>query len=139
MRDYTELIKALRHCSGDDGDCDTCPFSEDAKACSYERMMSSAADAIEELFGIVLTYEAANDMFNPHWISVEERLPEQYNPVLVAYVGYNTNAILADMVAYRDSDSDWCWYDGDHPSGELCKVKITHWMPLPEPPKEDAE
>ena len=75
----------------------------------------------------------------PRWISVDERLPEQYNPVLVAYVGYNTNAILADMVAYRDSDGDWCWYDGDHPSGEFCKVKITHWMPLPEPPKEVGE
>ena len=49
MRDYAELIKALRHCAGDDGDCDTCPFSENAKACSYERMMSEAADAIEEL------------------------------------------------------------------------------------------
>lgn len=53
MRDYAELVKALRCCAADgDGDCDTCPYSTDAKACSYERMMNTAADAIEELLRI---------------------------------------------------------------------------------------
>lgn len=70
----------------------------------------------------------------PRWISVEERLPISDEYVL-------------------------CWYTGDdgrkwHTVGELnsrykkwildiynddydCEFTVTHWMPLPEPPKED--
>lgn len=58
------------------------------------------------------------------WISVEDRLPEPtQNPVLAFYRGMANTA--------------WC-------HGELweflprCMTKgVTHWMPLPEPPKED--
>ena len=113
MRDYKKTISDLRN------------FNANYEA---NKLTNDAADAIEELLAAV-----------PKWVSVEEQLPERYNPVLVTYIGFNSNSLLSDMVAYRDGDGDWCWWDGDFPSGEICKVKITHWMPLPEAPKEDAE
>lgn len=56
------------------------------------------------------------------WISVKERLPEESGPVLA----YETS--LGVIAAYYHADmisSAW--------------QSITHWMPLPEPPKEGAE
>ena len=80
-----------------------------------------AADAIEELS-------------KPRWISVEDELPETWKPVLVTYISYNDGEPLADMCAFIDGSGEWTWND----NAELAKVPITHWMPLPEPPKEEA-
>ena len=52
------------------------------------------------------------------WISVEERLPGAYG----RYISYNGKDII---ISYSDPVRPGLW------SNE----KITHWMPLPEPPK----
>lgn len=79
-----------------------------------------AADAIEELS-------------KPRWITVIERLPEHE-------YGESASVLTVDLfgvmrVMYFDG-GNWCW-----PSGEALTTMrvtpITHWMPLPEPPKED--
>lgn len=60
------------------------------------------------------------------WISVKERLPPKYVPVLV-HDGVNTQT-----VAYFNS-SKTRWFvetNGDELSG------ITHWQPLPEPSED---
>ena len=53
------------------------------------------------------------------WISVEERLPEKHGQYLAAF----TN-MMVDTVTY--TKIGW-FYDK--------RCSITHWMPLPEPPK----
>jgi hypothetical protein len=53
------------------------------------------------------------------WISVDERLPQKHDEVLVFCDG----ARQLDFIC-----SSGRWYDHDH-------KKVTHWMPLPEPPK----
>lgn len=59
------------------------------------------------------------------WISVEERLPEAAdNPVL----GYDDMSNMSFMAWYRPISKEWEGFSG-------FPVKITHWMPLPEPPK----
>lgn len=69
------------------------------------------------------------------WISVEERLPPVAGErVLVCSVPGTENA----FVAFRLLGGEWHRYIGE---GYLCSVhpKIevpTHWMPLPEPPKD---
>ena len=59
------------------------------------------------------------------WIPVEERLPEPTeNPVLVHdYSGVS--------VAWHSKTMGWVYKTG------LPCVDVTHWMPLPQPPKEE--
>ena len=70
----------------------------------------------------------------PHWISVEERLPEKSTPVL----------------AYKDGRIWYCernWQSGCWESLSFAATKEygmywskgpTHWMPLPSAPKEEV-
>ena len=61
------------------------------------------------------------------WISVDERLPEE-----------KVNCIVHYKHAYCDNDDYWeigiCFYDGEKFKMDL-SYKVTHWMPLPKPPK----
>lgn len=98
------------------------------------------------------------------WISVNDSLPEREKPVLVAVKNYRGNMFVTKGM-YEDGtvlipNSIWLWDDYDEwgeyneeldeyyvPEGwfewndfiENCGVidqQVTHWMPLPEPPKE---
>ena len=60
------------------------------------------------------------------WISVEERLPEEDKDVL-AY-----NGAYMIIAAYATNPTKY-WYTI---TGSVTRT-ITHWMPLPEPPKEE--
>ena len=61
------------------------------------------------------------------WISVKDRLPEE-----------KVNCIVHYKHAYCDNDDYWaigfCFYDGEKFQIDLL-YKVTHWMPLPQPPK----
>lgn len=63
----------------------------------------------------------------PKWIPVTERLPEE-----------KVNCIVHYKHAYCDNDDYWaigiCFYDGKKFQMDWT-YKVTHWMPLPEPPK----
>jgi len=59
------------------------------------------------------------------WVSVEERLPEEVEDVLV----FSRNGDVTWIQVAHIVKKQW-WRNGI-PS--LC---VTHWMPLPEPPKE---
>lgn len=105
-----ELVKRLREKAG--------AFDYDGRpdiACDYEQ----AADAIEEL---MRRCEQFQYMPPPAWIPVTERLPEEDGFTLIftahghAGVCYFTNG----------------WWGGYGMDG------ITHWMPLPQPPKEET-
>lgn len=67
------------------------------------------------------------------WISVEERLPYTDENVLVICNGKykNLNFLDAYELAAYDSDEEEWILDG-YPEAV---VKVTHWMPLPQPPK----
>lgn len=60
------------------------------------------------------------------WISVEDKLPEPSIEVLCCLDTH-------EMVVLYFDDTDGCFTDNF--SGEPCE-DITHWQPLPEPPKE---
>ena len=113
---YEELVKQLRESvPGDWYDADL----------HYE-----AADAIEELSvqirnKNVMLAEAINE--RPQWIPVAERLPERGYYVLV----YEDGDIL--MASY--ADGNWVLRDTYEVIDDL---KPTHWMRLPESPKEET-
>ena len=69
------------------------------------------------------------------WISVEEKLPGIGDLVLVIANGKpkeNIELINAVLIASFWGDEGWIadGFDG------WDKLKATHWMPLPEPPRE---
>ena len=73
------------------------------------------------------------------WISVEERLPEG-NADVIVYIQHPISGHCWMKIAHHVSemgldecvDDEW-WLDG---SGETVSY-VTHWMPMPEPPKEE--
>lgn len=70
------------------------------------------------------------------WISVKEMLPEVFDEVLV-YDAIGDNHI---SIAWRETKPrkngivDWYWNSQMSYPEDL--THVTHWMPLPEPPKE---
>ena len=72
-----------------------------------------------------VTSRKKDDMCN--WISVEERLPG-----LEDLFFYHDGTI--DKGAFYPEQNVFSDYTDDYPIGE-----VTHWMPLPEPPKEEGE
>ena len=61
------------------------------------------------------------------WVSVKERLPQE-----------KVNCIVHYKHAYCDNDDYWaigmCFYDGEKFQFDTA-YKVTHWMPMPQPPK----
>ena len=62
------------------------------------------------------------------WISVKERLPEDRKPVLV----YTGGGFICKAYWFNTNDSiEWISFV----NFEDIEEYVTHWMPLPEPPK----
>ena len=135
MRDYDELVKALRICGNRDSDCEACPlrgkygFNDCAFAVDV-----NAADAIEELLAAV-----------PKWISVEDEPPKENDRYLVRY---KRVVNLGDEETVRDDEirimrffvgDGWRYPIICNDYVRLINEEVTHWMPLPEPPKEETE
>ena len=65
------------------------------------------------------------------WISVKDRLPGCDDGVVLAIAEYDDG--WCTVLAWRNEKTGW---DTDDPLFED-GMEVTHWMPLPEPPKED--
>ncbi len=114
-----ELVEALRRCAN--GESEECPFTERG-VCGCPEM---SADQIERDQKEI---EALREKL-PKWISVKERLPiDRLKKYLVAF--RDVGGSIVDMARYFPSDG-WTCDNWDVPQN-----LITHWMPLPEPPKE---
>lgn len=123
-----ELVKALRCtvsseerrrckiCNGDIIRCNEC----------INGYIRQSADQIERDQKEI---EGLRDKL-PKWISVKERLPiDRLKKYLVAF--RDAGGSIVDMARYFPSDG-WSCDNWDVPQN-----LITHWMPLPEAPKED--
>lgn len=66
---------------------------------------------------------------NPAWISVEDELPNNYEPVIAAFDRHFAR------VCFHCGDT---WYLDNPPVAEPMSG-ITHWMPLPQAPKKGGE
>lgn len=131
---YEDLIKKLHEYSN-------------ARKGEIAEITKEAADAIEELQGKTHILEKLADHWCnkvPEWIPVTERLPEKDIEVLVfaegIIEGFFGDTVIAiskryDFKIFTDSEgvevwqSPWQYF--------LTDYEITHWMPLPEPPKEE--
>lgn len=65
-----------------------------------------------------------------NWISVEERLPEYGKCILL----YSDEGGVAEGALNRHGFwEQWRW------SAKLLMSEVTHWTPLPPPPKQNEE
>jgi hypothetical protein len=102
-------------------------------------LMKQAADAIEELQGRARVLEKLADKWCeavPKWIPVTERLPEKINYYLV-HVKCECDGKLVSawkQIGWFCEKFYWEHLHGD----DVFKETVTHWMPLPEPPKEET-
>ena len=123
-----EIVQALRCCAkglGHDDACENCKVGEIQDRREYIEF--AAANVIERL-------AAENAELRekvPQWISVEERRPEPGKRVLATDGVFVGEAIFA-------RDSRWSGYGGGILRDCIGSV-VTHWMPLPPVPKEDAK
>lgn len=132
---YEELIKRLRaSVDGRNEKCDGCPYEEDYPCCvdCLDKMHKQAAEAIEGLSVVVRAQKAVLDKF-PKWIHVTERLPEVEDDVLIAVLTHfpTRKPIRTVTMDYINTAGKW--------DGASCDWRhvVTHWMPLPPPPKEE--
>lgn len=109
MAEYEALIQNLR--------------SIDEYDTGYAKLIYDAADAIEEL-----------EKYISRWVSVTERLPDNIDEeVLVCNEGYGKDGTgFATVAVYNGNGWLECW---ERKQYLAC---ITHWMSLPEPPKEET-
>ena len=78
-----------------------------------------------------------------NWISVKDRLPEPdvktigriETEKVIAWDG--NRLVFGNFTIYRH-DNSFEFYGADA-DGTYCFWKVTHWMPLPEPPERDGE
>ena len=173
---YDELVKKLRHCENEIS-CNDCEYTYH---CGGEKtIIGEAADAIEELAGLVqeaerdrdeyrerldkandaveelseqleneTEYATALNSYVPQWISVKDALPEEDGDYLVSYEeGYREDYGFDEIgIAPFEVDCEgfgiWQEHFDHYTLGSLgtewVDIPVTHWMPLPEPPKEET-
>jgi hypothetical protein len=116
-------VRALRICHSNE-DCRDCEFVESDR---YEK--SCVNVLFEDSADIIQSLSKQLESAQPKWISVEERLPEPFVSVIVHMPQERPCPTVHE--GYRTKDGNW--YSA-HFVREFNEV--THWMPLPEPPKE---
>lgn len=70
---------------------------------------------------------------NTNWISVDDRLPDEKGEYLVAY-----HPCWYDSVHWDKTEVGLDSFRGKTAWAKKKFQRVTHWMPKPEPPKEDA-
>lgn len=110
---------------------------EDIKLAKRELKAHSQIDSVfGEMCGEILEYIATLEeriaiMSEGGWISVKDKLPDQRIGVLVYCPEYN-NVFAGELDDYLKK-GQWYFFDDEihHP----IKEEVTHWMPMPKPPK----
>lgn len=70
------------------------------------------------------------------WISVKDKLPENGQRV-IAFCSSTKKTFVALFESNSDYKSVYWWHEGARNALYCVVSKVTHWMPLPEPPKSN--
>lgn len=118
----SELVQILRCCANISYVCEECPANLDGEDCDGRLAKLQAADMLEKL-------AAEKDAKKPEWISVKDRLPEENVVVLICV----DNGQYKEVKVSGLTGFGWVLFDKNK------NKEVTHWMPLPEPPKEEEQ
>lgn len=107
-----------------------CCENADCKACPYDSVGVSIVDCLEALVRDATAYINQLEALVPKWISVKDREPE-IGTVVIGYAKQNPFSAY-DVMRVRNLGNGF----------EMIRYheyvsNITHWMPLPEIPKEE--
>lgn len=111
---------------------------EDAVNAFY--VATGDGDKAEWCVGVIRSIPAADVVERPRWIPITERLPEikehHVSDVVLVYLDDGGMAFSE----LEENIFGQVWFDLERPSpdGES-DCTVTHWRPLPEPPKEVDE
>ena len=144
MKTPDEIKKGMECCTH--GACNSCPYVEDG--CASNREKIDALEYIQQLehqIGELTEKVAQLEAAQPKWISVEERLPEPNTTVLLIAHGWESQLVYIGKLEKVESEkswltglvskaSEWTVYGFSY----LHEPIVTHWMPIPQMPKEDA-
>ena len=119
---YEELVKRLRETSEDFGELD-----------SGSVMLLEAADAIEDLISALTASNEVIVKSKPLWIPVAERLPHYGDWVLGIGPKKGYHVCEYRGITHFPYSGDIPWF-----SAKGRSLNITHWQPLPQPPKEET-
>ena len=138
-----ELAKTLRLC--DSMSCTGCALFEFVNCGSDAKQQ--AADMLEKL-------AAEKGAKKPEWISVKDRPPEEAEPVNVTWVNHRPAPYYSKIKNVEQTATavyfggKWYWYSAvcvdmleEYGRNDVDlldeNIEITHWMPLPKPPKKE--
>lgn len=113
---YEKLVNRLRKAAGPAIDFPDTLYDE-------------AADAIENLSDVIQNHNFLESLIKPDWISVTERLPGNESVLIYSKAGGVAEG------KYNPDTEEWTQYRW---SAKM-KKDVTHWMPLPKPPKEEEQ
>ena len=148
-RKIEEIVATLRHCASHN--CIMCPAYSPPNSKCFETL-AAACDRLEELEKELIDERYRHDRYadfcvaqgeelsklkeQQRWIPVTERLPSDPDTFVLCIASGKVNNIelvgAYQLATYNDEDG---WILELFPA--WIGVHVTHWMPLPEPPKEE--
>lgn len=128
MKTPEEIKKALECCAADEL-CEECPYHPEVNSC-IGMIARDALSYIRQLENQVADLGKKVSK----WIDVDERLPNLNDEVLIAVDGYVYGAQYwkySNGMAFGTETADDIFSAGHE------KDHVSHWMYMPEPPKEE--
>ena len=98
--------------------------------CELEMENKYLKRSIDEMGKIIVQLNAK--LTNHQWISVDDKLPEDADDVIVC----DEKGRVFPAYCYSYDDGSWYFKKRIAFATEKVSSKITHWKPLPTPPKE---
>lgn len=136
MRTPVEIKMALNHCSEraeGKTKCSECVYFKDGRGWCSTAITRDAIAYIQQL-----------EEQQPRWISVKERLPEPNQDVLLIAHGWKGQLLYIGRLHHEEAKTSWLTGITSMESewringwSYLKTPLVTHWIPLPEPPKEE--
>ena len=103
-------------------------------------VMEKAADAIEKLIEVIQNHDFLESLIKPRWIPVTKRLPEidEKHHCSKDVLAYLKDGGMCFTALEENIFGQACFECERNPAVEE-EMIVTHWMPLPEPPKEEKK
>ena len=127
MKTPDEIKKALECCSNVIALCKICPFKNSVGLDCVKCMADCAYDYIRKLeyhIGELTEKVAKLEAAQPKWISVEERLPNVGEKVMICGAKNGMQVGAFRGLSHPGENRKWWWKKNT-------VIEVTHWMPLP--------